>query len=442
MQGTKKESIFITVSANFLLAVVGAATGILVARLLGPGGRGELAAITLWPGTLLTMGGLGIPNTIAYFVARQPQQIGKIYANALALAVIQCLVLVIVGLVVIPIALRGEFAHVIPLGLVFLASIPLSLYAGIHMGILQGLLRMKQHSLLRVIPTGIYMLGLLLLFVHGKDNLRLLVGLLLLPLFVACFLGLWFIRDTIRGDLSPDRGFLKTLLGYGLKTQLANSTQSLNLRLDQLIMSAFLSPQNLGYYAVAVTLSRAINPLSSAVGIVTLSDVASQEGNEHGGRVVVTLRITFVILVLLAVMLIMLMPWLLPLLLGREFMPASIPAQVLVVGSIFLGMNDVLAGGLRGMNRPGLPALAELCSLGMTALLLYFLLPRYGIMGAAVASVAAYATTFGIMAAGLAKHSRLCLRTFFPTTSDFRAILEGIPLQAWRRAVASAISKP
>jgi enterobacterial common antigen flippase len=442
MQGVRKKPVFVALSANFLLAALGTVTGILVARLLGPGGRGELAAITLWPSTLLVMGGLGIPHTIAYFVARQPQQVAKIYANALALAIIQWLVLVGVGLVVIPLALRREFAHVIPLALVFLLSIPLSLYAGIHMGILQGRLWMKQHSLLRVIPTGVYMLGLLLLFVLGKDNLGMLVGLLLLTLFFSCFLGLWFIRAKINGDLRPDRGPLKAMLSYGLKTQLANSTQSLNLRLDQLIMSAFMSPQNLGYYAVAVTLSRAINPLSSAVSIVTLQEVASKEGNEHGQRLVVILRITFLMLLLLAVILIMLMPWLLPLLLGGEFIPASIPAQVLVVGSVFLGMNDVLAAGLRGMSRPGVPALAELCSLGMTVLLLYFLLPRYDIMGAAVASVAAYAITFCIMATGLAKHSKLCLRIFLPTTGDFRVILEGVPLQAWRRAVASAISKP
>src|SRR5262245_25191303 len=216
MQGIKKESLLITVSANFLLTALGIVTGILVARLLGPGGRGELAAITLWPNTLLTMGGLGIPSTIAYFVARQPQQVAKIYTNALALAVIQCLVLIVVGFVLIPIALRREFAHVIPLALVFLLSIPLSLNAGIHMGILQGLLWMKQHSLLRMIPAGVYMLGLLLLGGLGKDNLGILVGLLLLTLFLSCLLGVWFIRDKIKGDLRNDRGPLKAMLAYGL----------------------------------------------------------------------------------------------------------------------------------------------------------------------------------------------------------------------------------
>ena len=53
-----------TIGAEFLLLVLGVVTGTILARVLGPVGRGELAAITLWPGILLTLGGLGIPHTI------------------------------------------------------------------------------------------------------------------------------------------------------------------------------------------------------------------------------------------------------------------------------------------------------------------------------------------------------------------------------------------
>ena len=56
-----------TFLANIALYVLAAATGPLAARLLGPDGRGALAAIQLWPGAIATVAMLGLPDSIAYF---------------------------------------------------------------------------------------------------------------------------------------------------------------------------------------------------------------------------------------------------------------------------------------------------------------------------------------------------------------------------------------
>ena len=51
-----------TFLANIALYVLAAATGPLAARLLGPDGRGALAAIQLWPGAIATFAMLGLPD--------------------------------------------------------------------------------------------------------------------------------------------------------------------------------------------------------------------------------------------------------------------------------------------------------------------------------------------------------------------------------------------
>jgi O-antigen/teichoic acid export membrane protein len=70
--------------------------------------------------------------------------------------------------------------------------------------------------------------------------------------------------------------------------------------------------------------------------------------------------------------------------------------MVLVVAAMISGMNTLAEEGLRGLGEPGSALAAELSGLAITAISLALLLKPLGIMGAAIASVAGYATTFSV----------------------------------------------
>ena len=65
---------------------------------------------------------------------------------------------------------------------------------------------------------------------------------------------------------------------------------------------------------------------------------------------------------------------------------------MLVLGSAFSGFNLTLQAGLQGLGRPWDVLTAELSGLAVTVPALALLLPAYGIMGAAVASLLSYLT--------------------------------------------------
>ena len=50
----------VTALVNVLITLIGLATGTLLARLLGPQGRGELAAIQAWPTYLVAFAMVGL----------------------------------------------------------------------------------------------------------------------------------------------------------------------------------------------------------------------------------------------------------------------------------------------------------------------------------------------------------------------------------------------
>src|SRR5919106_1494778 len=71
---------------------VNVATGLLLARELGPHDRGVLLAVMLWPGLLATLAGLGVAEAVAYSVARRQERLGVITGSAIAIGLAQAAV--------------------------------------------------------------------------------------------------------------------------------------------------------------------------------------------------------------------------------------------------------------------------------------------------------------------------------------------------------------
>jgi len=82
---------------------------------------------------------------------------------------------------------------------------------------------------------------------------------------------------------------------------------------------------------------------------------------------------------------------------GREFSDAIVPAVVLVWAAVINGLNAILEDALRGLERPTLPAIAEVIALTVTVPLLLVLLPRFQVIGAAVISLMSYGMTLVLL---------------------------------------------
>ena len=82
---------------------------------------------------------------------------------------------------------------------------------------------------------------------------------------------------------------------------------------------------------------------------------------------------------------------------GSAFRPVADVARVLLVAAVILGMNRVLSAAARGIGRPLDAGIAEGLALLVTILVLAVLLPIYGLLGAAVASLLAYLVSTGWM---------------------------------------------
>jgi len=419
-----------TLGCNIFILVLNMGTSFMLARALGPSGRGEVAAAMLWPPLFAYLFALGITSSVVFFAASSGSQ-SRLLASASVLALIQGLAGAAVGFFLLPLLLASQHANVVDAGRVYLLVVPISLVTLCAVGVLQGSLRILAFNVVRLILPAGYLAGaLLLVFLHVATPLTivLLHVLLSIATLIACFLAL---RAVLRqADFRPSLVYVKRVVRYGIKVQLGDTSQIANLRLDQILMAAWLRPRELGLYVVAVSASNLLSLVSTAVRMVSVPSIAQLE--EHGARVSLvgkTFREYWIVSLFGTLVLAFFLPYAIPVFFGAPFSPAVAPAEVLLVASFALGAKDVLSGAAQGLGDPWLGSRAELGSLPVTVVLLLVLIPRDGIMGAAISSLAAYGTQLAVTVVGFkVRHGLRSTELLCPNRHDIVALG-----QSWRR---------
>jgi O-antigen/teichoic acid export membrane protein len=98
-----------TLLGQSLILGLGILTGILSARMLGPVGRGEYAAVIIWPMGIATLISLGINQAIAFSVGRRAFTISEVTTAAAIIGLVQSALSIVIGLLIVPCVLYPGF---------------------------------------------------------------------------------------------------------------------------------------------------------------------------------------------------------------------------------------------------------------------------------------------------------------------------------------------
>jgi O-antigen/teichoic acid export membrane protein len=192
-----------------------------------------------------------------------------------------------------------------------------------------------------------------------------------------------------------DVGLFRRLVRYGSRVQVGTLFQLLNYRLDVIVVGFFLPLTLVGSYAMAQVLAELVLILAQAFQTGVLPLVARAEGTAIGDRTAATALRHHTVAAIAAIganaAFGALVIWFL---LGRSYHEALAPFFILLPGMFFLGTGTVVTGALRGRDRPGTASILTGLTLIVTIVLDLILIPRHGIVGAAIASSCAY-TFFG-----------------------------------------------
>jgi O-antigen/teichoic acid export membrane protein len=388
---------------NSGINVLGLINSILLARWLGPEGRGGLAAAFLWPGLLIYLSSMGLIVATIYFSSLPNSKPEIVLNNALVMGLVLGGMAIPIGYLLLPWLLRSQTSAVVVASQWYLLVIPVSLVAQLSLSVLQGRLRMAAFNWLRtLIPIG-YLLGTLSLLWLGRLNVinivMLHLGLNLLAL-VATLIALG--QSGIYPGVKTDSDLAKQMLSYGTKVHVGQISGLANVSLDQALIAAWLAPAFLGLYVVSVSAAGLLQIFSAAVQTVSMPGIAKTESPAARRDLLCRVfRRYWLASILLVLAIAVALPTILPLVFGARFRPAVWPAEILLLASLFKGAEQVLGGGAAALGNPWLGSKANMTALVFTLLLLYTLLPRFGITGAAIATAAAYFVELSVVLYGL-----------------------------------------
>lgn len=380
-------------TTSIAIQVLNIASGILLARAFPPAERGVLAAVILWPTLLAAVGNLGLPDAVTFRVSTMRPRLSHTVSTSLSMAVLQSFLMVLLGFVLI--RSLSERGHVedSKAAFTFLFYIPLNMLALVAAAVFNGLQQYRAFNIARISVITLNVLFLAPLYY--TDNLTIINATYayLLSNFLTCGIALILLFQTNAERIKPSMCEAQELVRYGLKSHVGNISGVLNDRLDQLLISVFMNPVQLGYYVIALTTSSGLSIIGTSLNVVVFPKVSAAAAAQKVSLAKQYLTLTVVTTGIAATAMLILTPSLITLFFGTAYQQAVPVARVLVVGIAVMCLSRVMGAILKGYGEPLAVGIAELFGLGVTILGLSILLPRYGLMGAAVTSTAAYMAT-------------------------------------------------
>ncbi|MBI5284856.1 MAG: oligosaccharide flippase family protein [Chloroflexi bacterium] len=404
------------------------ASGVLVARALGPEGRGAfgLFAVSTAFGQMLL--GLGFGSAAIYYVNKReltPRDI----VSALHVVTLGALAVTAAGVaLVVPWA--GD--EVLGKGVspwLLIAAVPVLVYGGTLRLVLQAESRFVAMGVATTAQPVVMLTLMAVAYAASDPTPSQVVGFWIISYvamagFALACLGRGSID--IARIVRPAWPVIRMLARFGLRGESGNVLQLMNYRLDQYIVRGFVGLAGVGIYAVGVSMTEAVWLLANAVAIVLLPRLTSADPEDARAITPVACRNTILVAAAGSLMLAVAAPIIIPPFFGDRFDDSVQALWLLLPGTVALTGSKVLTSYIFSQGRPMVNTLITCVSLAVTVVALLALVPRFGVNGAAAASSLAYGAH---LCAALYAYRRIsgqpALNAVLPRFSDAHLYIDG-----------------
>jgi len=408
-----------SIAARFGIFGLNAVTGIITARLLSPEGRGELAAMALWPVLIAGITTVGVPSALIYHGRRHPERLRELTASALALAAVAGGVGTVVAWPLIPIWLGQHPAWVVSaaqfclLGTVVNSLVLTGRAAWEARGDFRRSNRAQLAAPLLTIAALVVLAAAGRLTPATAAFAYVAIGIPVLAwiLYALARQGRTEpVPASPRPAAPPDAPAWGQLLHYGSRSYGVDLFGVLALYLDQALVVGLLVPEAMGIYAVGLSLARIINAVHGSVATMMFPKVVGLAPAVLTRSIARAARLGALTSAALGLGIIATGPVLVHVLYGSAYEAAGTLLPVLVLQVILAGVTQVLMQGLLAADRPGAATLTQFLGLALSVPLFLVLVPSLGARGAALSLLASTAIRLALTIACYP----LCLRAPLP----------------------------
>ncbi|OLE26936.1 MAG: hypothetical protein AUI36_31825, partial [Cyanobacteria bacterium 13_1_40CM_2_61_4] len=334
---------------------------------------------------------LGLTQAHRYWVAKEPDCVSMLFSNAILFSIVAGLATLALAEVIIPHLVGQRSPAVMHLVRLYLLNIPAALLQFLMIGLLEGGRRFGWAGASRLVTFVVQAAAYLVLWLFGHLTVETAALSAMAGQFTAMLLSVFAVLRELRPRWKPSWSEWRAALNYGMRGYPGTVADFATLRMDQLLLGGLASSTAIGLYFVAVRLSEITAILASSVADAVMPEVAAAKQDERADNLLAkSLRLTVYTHLAVLLPLWVAAPHILRFIYGESFRAAGGTLRILLVASVVLTAGGIAISGLNGFGHPGLSTIARVASAVVTVVALLTLLPRYGIAGAALASLLGY----------------------------------------------------
>ena len=407
-----------TFASQVIQSAASIATGILIARGLGPAGQGRYALFAAAVGLLSTLAAAGQFEGHVLTSAGQSSK-GRIL---LARSVLQALAAIFVVVLVRPLwqrwlSLEAESVLAGLMMLVLVGEMLALLFRGINLG--QHFI--TAYNVAMLVQRLVYLTLVAVIAMAGGLRIDAVLGAWLVAVTAnATVSAIWIWKRSDAGlTWAAVREGWRGSIHRGLRALLTIGMTLVLLRADVYMIGPMLGVEAVGQISVASTFAEYLWYIPSILASLLFAAVAAGRGLETITKICRASRTTVALLTPVGVGLAIAGSWLIPLIYGRAYVQAGTLFVLLLPGMLAVSLHLVIDSYFAGTGFPRISYLAAAGALALKVVLNLILVPRVGLAGAAGATSVVYVSLLlvKVIAFGRATHTPLA-NMFRPTWAD------------------------
>ncbi len=396
MPGSVTQNSFILLGSKLISLLISICSGVIIARALGPEGKGILSIAFLVPTLICTFFVFDSGVGIRYYLAKKPDQVGDMVKSSFVCGGLLGITLGVLSyLTLIP--FHKLIARGIPVDILSISIllVPFMVTGYLFVAVLSGLKRFFTVSVIGLADIATYTVLILVLSQISLTT----KGVVISKLATSFAIALIFVTVMWKGKLitrlaTVDGRLLKDIVKYGLKSYPGTIAQFLSYRFDFFLVAYFLSFAQVGLYALAVSWSELLFYLPDSMAMALFPAIASSRSIKDSNELTAIMTKAVMIIMFVGSIFIFLFAGkLIPLLYTDKFLNSIYPLFILLPGVIMLSVWKIVLSDLAGRGFPQYKSISSTIGMVSNVVLNIVLIPLYGINGASLATTVSYSLT-------------------------------------------------
>lgn len=381
-----------------------ALTNIIIARSLGPQGRGEVAILLLTPMLLVRLGGFSLGKASIYLVGQKKVPFSSAFWASMLGGLALGGMLTLLGLIFykLPVGeslFEGMASHEVVLAL---CMAPLVLYGDYLVDLQRAANHIGMFNWMRFQHFGLNFLLVVALAMFLRLSTMGAVLAWGIGLLLSVTVGFVFLvlaeKPFLYFEVTSIVASLRAMGAYGLQIHLVSLINFLGFRLDVFLTKGLLDSAAVGHYTVATNVVEVLWFLPDSVGVVLLPKVSRMTSKQAARFTPLVGRSVMLATIGIGLVVFMFAAPIVTLLYSAEFLPAVLPLRILLIGVVAFSLYKVFSRDLIGRGKALLATIAMGSSVIAAIGLNLILIPRWGIEGTAWAATISYLLATLIMA--------------------------------------------